>query len=132
LIVHYIINVGGRSLNPDQTTYPSLMVEFQATRLLDIKKTIFLRKFKLFYLKCLVRIINVESFQNENNLWSIFSKLNLRNFKWHLKIGIWNSLFLNFQINTYEFFIIANSSLFFSKITYWPLNFLKITNRFFL
>jgi hypothetical protein len=40
---------------------------------------------QMYLFKFLVWINNLKNFKNEGNLWSILSKLNLRNFKWHLK-----------------------------------------------
>jgi hypothetical protein len=72
-------------------------------------KFFFFRVFKYVYLNFLVCIINLENFQNEGNLCGILSKLNLRNFKWHLKIKdlkffrpIYISKFSNWHLNILE------------------------------
>jgi hypothetical protein len=74
-----------------------------------LRQSFFFRVFKYIYLNFLVCIINLENFQNEGNLCGILSKLNLRNFKWHLKIKdlkffrpIYISKFSNWHLNILE------------------------------
>ena len=73
---------------------------------------------------------NLENFQNDGNLWSILLKLNLENFKWHLKVK-------NFKILLYYIFfkfcilvpkIFNLTPINFQTIANWPLNFFKNYN----
>jgi len=66
--------------------------------------------------------INLENFQNDEIFWSILFKLNLENFKWHLKAK--NFKFFRY----YDFSNFAFWSSNFSKLTNWPQFFLKIVN----
>jgi len=63
---------------------------------------------------------NLKNFQNEGNLWSILFKLNLNNFKLHLKIK--NFKFLHcYNLSNFAFW-----SSNFSKIVIWSLKIFEI------